>query len=171
MRLDAGDDEVRELAAKIEAALTLHATNEEKLFYPKLRERAEEETQVVDVFEAYTEHEVVKHLIALLKSGRKRDERFKAELQVLGESVKHHVREEESTIFSIAKKYLDSDERAELGEQWQKAKSRATSRANGKTASRNGAAAGTNGTASRANGRKTSTRKTSARKATTRKTR
>jgi hemerythrin superfamily protein len=123
------DERIDELAATIERELTAHAALEERLFYPELRDRAEESEERVDVFEAYTEHEVVKHLIALLKSGRKRDELFKAELQVLGESVKHHVKEEESTIFGLARELLDRDELNEIGERWQAAKARLTSRA------------------------------------------
>src|SRR5580700_2690561 len=88
----------------------------------QLRKRAEEQEQRVDVFEAYTEHEVASHLIAMLKSRRKRDERFKAEIQVLSESVKHHVQEEESTIFALAKKLLTQSELDDLGTKWAKAR-------------------------------------------------
>ena len=128
-RCEPEDPRIDELARTIEKELTAHATLEERLFYPELRDRAEEVDERVDVFEAYTEHELVKHLLALLKSGRKRDELFKAELLVLGESVKHHVREEESTIFSMARELLDEDELEELGEKWQRAKQRLTSSA------------------------------------------
>lgn len=119
-----GDDRVRELGREIEQALIVHAAIEEKFFYPELRNRAEDAEERVDVFEAYTEHDVMKHLIALLKSGRKRDEAFKAELQVLGENVKHHVKEEESTIFSLARQLFDAEELNELGEQMEAAKAR-----------------------------------------------
>lgn len=120
--LDLDDERLGDLVKKIEAALTTHLAIEERLFYARLRERAEEEEQEVNVFEAYTEHEVARQLIDLLKSRRRRDARFKAEVQVLGESVKHHVQEEESTIFAIARKLIDSAERDEIGAKWQKAK-------------------------------------------------
>jgi len=123
------DERLDELAATIAQELTTHSTLEERLFYPELRDRAEESEERVDVFEAYTEHDVVKHLLALLSSGRKRDELFKAELQVLGESVKHHVREEESTLFSLARELLEPEELEAIGEKWQRAKQRSTSRA------------------------------------------
>ena len=111
-----GDGRLDALAQEIESALTIHAAIEEKYFYPALHDRAEEADQSVDVFEAYTEHDLIKTLIALLKSGRQPDEQFKAEVQVLGENVKHHVKEEESTIFSLARELLDGDELEELGE-------------------------------------------------------
>lgn len=130
-----GDDEIVELARRIHQELTLHLTVEERLFYAKIRERAEAGEEQVDMFEAYTEHLAAKKLMELIQSERKHDERFKAELLVLGESVRHHVKEEESTVFSLAKEYLDQDEREAIGEQWERAKSRASR--NG--ASRNGA--------------------------------
>lgn len=121
-KLELDDPKMRDLADQIETALTIHATIEERIFYPRLRDRAQEQDERVDVFEAFTEHDLVKHLIALLRSRRKRDERFKAELQVLAENVKHHVKEEESTVFSLARKFLDEDERKTLGEKWRKEK-------------------------------------------------
>jgi hemerythrin-like domain-containing protein len=122
-KLEPGDDKMMALAQKIEAALTTHVQIEEKLFYARIRASVEEDDQRVDIFEAYTEHEVANHLIALLKSGRRRDDAlFKAELQVLGESIKHHVQEEESTVFGLAHDLLGNDELEAIGLKWQKAR-------------------------------------------------
>jgi hemerythrin-like domain-containing protein len=41
---------------------------------------------------------------------------------VLSESVKHHVEEEESTVFSLARKLIDKDELEALGVKWERAK-------------------------------------------------
>jgi len=123
-RCEPGDDRLYELANEIEQNLSLHLSIEERLFYAPLRERAEEQEQIVDVFEAYTEHAVAKALMEMLTSGRKPDERFKAELQVLGESVKHHVKEEESKVFSVARDYLDEEELDQIGQAWERAKTR-----------------------------------------------
>ncbi|MGB8519254.1 MAG: hemerythrin domain-containing protein [Candidatus Tumulicola sp.] len=112
-----GDERLRELARSMADALTVHAKIEEDLFYPELRDRSEDDEQLTDVFEAYTEHDVIKHLLALLKSEKGPDEKFKAELQVLGESVKHHVKEEESTIFKLARKFMSRDELEECGQE------------------------------------------------------
>ncbi len=125
MKLEGDDKQFAELAAKIEAALTVHATLEEKLFYPQLRDRSESGEDKTDVYEAYVEHDVLKHLIALLKSEGRRDEAFKAELQVLGENVKHHVKEEESTVFTLARELLSEDEREEIGAQFEAGKASA----------------------------------------------
>lgn len=119
-----GDGRLDSLAVEIERALTVHAAIEEKYFYPQLRKRSDETDEIVDVFEAYTEHALLKTLIALLEKKRQPDEQFKAELQVLGESAKHHVHEEESTIFSLAKELMDRDELETLGEKMAAAKER-----------------------------------------------
>lgn len=119
-----GDKRLVELANDIAQALTVHATLEEKFFYPELRDRADDLEDRVDVFEAFAEHDVVEHLIRLLSSGPRRDEQFKAEVQVLGENVKHHVKEEESTIFRLARKLMDADELSDLGERMEAAKAR-----------------------------------------------
>ena len=124
-----GDARLIELAGTIAQALSTHVRIEERLFYAKLRDRAEDTDELVDVYEAYTEHNVAGHLLALLKSGRKPDEKFKAEMQVLGENVKHHVQEEESKVFKIAREVIDQEERDELGNQWAKARKLADSQA------------------------------------------
>jgi hemerythrin-like domain-containing protein len=122
--LDPGDEQLRQIATQVQEKLSLHLAIEERLFYNELRRRAEESDEQVDIFEAYTEHELAKQLLAMLKGGRKTDERFKAELQVLGESVKHHVEDEESNVFKLAKEVLETDEREEIGQAWERAKKR-----------------------------------------------
>ena len=122
------DARIDDLANTIRQELSAHLQLEEKLFYPVLRDRSEEDEERVDVFEAYTEHDVAKHLLDLLRSGRKRDGQFKAELQVLGENVKHHAKEEESTVFSLAHELMDDEELDRLGDKWERAKQRLTVR-------------------------------------------
>jgi hemerythrin superfamily protein len=123
-KCDPGDKRIHDLAREIEAKLSTHLSVEERLFYAQLRDRAEESDERVEMFEAYTEHAAARSLMEMLKSGRKPDEKFKAELQVLGENVAHHVKEEESTVFGIAREYLEPEELEEIGEAWEKAKAR-----------------------------------------------
>jgi hemerythrin-like domain-containing protein len=123
-KCDPGDKRIHDLAGEIEQKLSMHLSIEERLFYAKLRDRAEEQDERVEMFEAYTEHAAARALMEMLNSGRKPDEKFKAELQVLGENVAHHVKEEESTVFGIAREYLEPEELEEIGEAWEKAKAR-----------------------------------------------
>ncbi len=123
-KCDPGEQKLVELAKRIEYSLSTHVKIEERLLYSRLKGDAEGEDELVDMYEAYTEHNVADHVLQLLKRGRKPDEKFKAELQVLGESVKHHVKEEESTVFKIARELLTQDERNKLGDDWAKARQR-----------------------------------------------
>jgi len=72
--------------------LEVHATLEEQIFYPAVRETDNDE-----------EHHVAKMLIAELKQMGPRDERYDAKFMVLSESVKHHIDEEESEVLPKAK--------------------------------------------------------------------
>jgi hemerythrin-like domain-containing protein len=123
-KCEPGDQRLVTLAKSIEYSLSTHVKIEERLFYSRLKGGAEGEDQLIDMYEAYTEHNVADHVLQLLKRARKPDEKFKAELQVLGEGVKHHVREEESTVFKIARQLLSQDERNKLGDDWAKARQR-----------------------------------------------
>ncbi len=93
-------------------ALTIHARIEEEIFYPALRE-ADVESDLLD--EAEVEHESLKRLIGELETMEPGDERYDAKVTVLAEYVRHHVKEEETEIFSDAKK-SDAD-LDQLGEQ------------------------------------------------------
>ena len=81
--------------------LEVHAKLEETLIYPAIRERIEEE-EVMD--EALEEHHVAHVLINELKRMKPSDTRYQAKFTVLGESIKHHVKEEEGTMFPEAEK-------------------------------------------------------------------
>jgi len=83
-KCDPGDEKLVNLAKSIEYSLSTHVKIEERLSYSRLKRDAESEDELVDMYEAYTEHNVADHVLQLLKKGRKPDEKFKAELQVLG---------------------------------------------------------------------------------------
>ena len=95
----AGEGEKVALAQRICQALTVHAHVEEQLFYPALRGRIE--SDLLD--EADVEHQSLKELIAKIDGARESDELFDAHMKVLGEYVKHHVKEEENEIMPAAR--------------------------------------------------------------------
>ena len=82
-------------------ALAVHAQIEEEIFYPALREAAEAD-DALD--EADVEHSHIKELVGEIEGGGPGDDRFEARVKVLSEYVRHHVEEEESTIFTKARK-------------------------------------------------------------------
>jgi hemerythrin-like domain-containing protein len=91
--------------------LKAHTTLEEEIFYPAVREVIEDE----DIMnEASVEHETAKMLIEQLENMQEDDPNFHATFTVLGEYVRHHVKEEEGEMFPAAKKStLDFDSLAE----------------------------------------------------------
>jgi hemerythrin superfamily protein len=79
--------------------LEVHAKLEEGLIYPAIRPKIDDE-DLMD--EALEEHHVVHLLIAELKKMKLSGDRFDAKFTVLGDSVKHHIKEEESEILPKA---------------------------------------------------------------------
>ena len=97
-----GENEKLALFNKIALALKVHTTIEEEIFYPE--ERGEVEDDMLD--EAYVEHAGAKTLIAEIEAMKPGDEYYDAKVKVLGEYIKHHVKEEEQPggLFAQAKR-------------------------------------------------------------------
>jgi hypothetical protein len=89
-QLDA-ESEKLELFNKIALALKVHMRVEEEIMYPA--ERGEVEDDLLD--EAYVEHDGAKKTIAEIEAMKPSDEFYDAKVKVLGEYIKHHVKEEE----------------------------------------------------------------------------
>lgn len=81
--------------------LVVHAKLEESLIYPAIRKKIDAD-DIMD--EALEEHHVAHTLINELKRGAGKNGRNDAKFTVLGESIKHHVKEEEGTMFPQAEK-------------------------------------------------------------------
>lgn len=89
-----------ELAREICQELTVHATIEEEIFYPALRETLKDTDMLA---EAEVEHAGAKDLIAQIEAAQEADEMFDAKVKVLGEYIDHHVKEERNQIFPKAR--------------------------------------------------------------------
>jgi hypothetical protein len=100
-QLEADADKLA-LFKKIALALKVHTTIEEEIFYPE--ERGEVEDDLLD--EAFVEHGSAKKMIAEIEAMKPADEYYDAKVKVLGEYIRHHVKEEEQPggIFAQAKK-------------------------------------------------------------------
>ena len=107
----AEDDEKQDLFERLADALAVHATIEEKQFYPATRSaRTEEMLQ-----EAVEEHLSAKRLIADLLEMIPDDPQFDAKVAVLKEQVEHHIEEEEGELFPKVRQVLEADELEDLG--------------------------------------------------------
>jgi len=100
-QLDADADKL-ELFDKIALALKVHTRIEEEIFYAE--ERGEVEDDMLD--EAQVEHDGAKKMIAEIEAMQPDEELYDAKVKVLGEYIKHHVKEEEQPggIFAQAKR-------------------------------------------------------------------
>lgn len=108
---------------QIDTELEAHAEVEEKIFYPALKAKTKRNDAANDeVLEAYEEHANVKSLLAKLRALRPPEETYNAKLQVLGELVKHHVKEEETEMFKQARRLLKKSELDDLGKKIETAK-------------------------------------------------
>lgn len=100
---DMSNGEKLVLVQEICGELTVHAQIEEEIFYPALRDAADEDLdELLD--EAEVEHAGAKDLIAQLQAQKPDEPLYDAKVTVLGESIRHHVGEEEGDMFKMAKK-------------------------------------------------------------------
>ena len=95
-------------ARQICMALSVHAQIEEEIFYPAAREASVRDGEDL-LDEAEIEHGSIKDLVSAIENASPDDdELFDARVKVLGEYVKHHVKEEENELFpKIRKSDLD----------------------------------------------------------------
>jgi len=90
--------EREKIIAKAVEELKLHAAIEEEIFYPTVRKHVGKDL----MNEADEEHHVVRVLIAELDANAAPDHRH-AKFTVLAESVRHHIKEEETEMLPKAK--------------------------------------------------------------------
>jgi hypothetical protein len=88
--------------------LKIHDKIETEVFYPAVREQAQNEDIEDLLNEAEVEHTSVRNLIQTIEGMSGSDEKRNAHFTVLMEYVKHHVKEEEKEMFPKLKQ-LDID--------------------------------------------------------------
>ncbi len=108
-----------QLLAKIDQGLLPHAKWEEAVFYPAFRERAERDGQKTWA-EAVEEHRAVEQTVMPdVHQAEVGTPEFAGRAKVFGEFVEHHAKEEESTMFKMARELFSAEERAALDEQYE----------------------------------------------------
>jgi hemerythrin superfamily protein len=91
----------RALSTRICGLLAVHALIEEEIFYPAARQ-AKVDADLLD--EAEIEHGSAKQLIAEIGAAKASESLYDARVKVLGEYIRHHVKEEESELFPACRK-------------------------------------------------------------------
>lgn len=117
--------EKRRVVDHIIEQLSVHASVEEQLLYPALRERLDDDFPILQALE---EHHVAKVTLAEIDKLAPTDERFDAKVAVMIESVRHHIEEEESDVFEMMRVHLTAPELDELGAAMEDAKETAPTR-------------------------------------------
>jgi hemerythrin-like domain-containing protein len=92
---------MKALVSQVCEALKVHTRVEEELFYPAARKAIKDEDLMN---EAEVEHDSARSLIRQLERMKPDDPKYAATFTVLGEYVKHHVKEEESEMFPKARR-------------------------------------------------------------------
>lgn len=112
---DRGVKTRRELLSKIDVQLRQHMQLEEEIFYPEFKNAVERKKDKKLYFEAKEEHHVARGVLHDLRSADPASLAFGGKVNVLKELVEHHIHEEESEMFPIAKDLFTADELKELG--------------------------------------------------------
>lgn len=102
----------RDLFNRIKAALTVHETIEEEIFYPALKSHPRAKDIVLEGIE---EHNVVDNLLGELTDLASSHETWGAKATVMRENVEHHIEEEETSMFVKARQIFDRSELEALG--------------------------------------------------------
>jgi hemerythrin-like domain-containing protein len=104
------------LVSQIERELKTHAQIEEEVFYPAFK-AASRNTDAEDLFyEAAEEHHVADMVLPALKGANPKSHEFKAKAKVLKDLIEHHIKEEETQMFQVARQLFDDDQLRELGD-------------------------------------------------------
>ncbi len=111
-----------ELAGQILHELEVHTAIEERVFYPAVRDAGGGDLDDL-TDESNEEHHVVELLIEEVKSISSSDDRFKAKMTVMIESVEHHASEEEDEMFPRVRDLMGQDRLDQLGQELEAEKS------------------------------------------------
>jgi hemerythrin-like domain-containing protein len=102
--------------------LLAHAHAEQSVLYRKMEKSDDEETRSF-AYEGDNEHLIVERQLQHMSRARnKGSEQWTAQATVLQELINHHVKEEEGTGFTCARREFDSEQLEKLGEQFRRQK-------------------------------------------------
>ena len=108
-----------QLLETIEQNLLPHAKWEEQVFYPAFKERADRDG-LQTLAEALAEHHAVENsVIPEVHAADVQTPEFAGRVKVFGEFVDHHAKEEEKTMFKMARELFSADERAQMDEAYE----------------------------------------------------
>jgi hypothetical protein len=106
------------LFKELDLGLSVHAEIEEAVLYERIKEDSKTKKDEDQILEAFEEHHVAKWLLFELRNLAPSDEKWGAKLTVLNEMIDHHVEEEESDCWKIARKLFSAEQLDEMGDEY-----------------------------------------------------
>ncbi len=103
-----------------------HMYAEEQYFYQILLDETPDKEIV---YQALEEHRAAKAVLLDLEDAPSDDPRWSARCKVLKELIEHHVEEEESTVFDVAREIMDQDRATEVAKRFKELKKEAPAHA------------------------------------------
>lgn len=119
-------DQKKEIVQEIIRELSIHASIEEQVLYPGIRDVLSDGDDLAE--EALSEHQEVKELLSHLDRMDPSDSGFDAKVRSVIDDVRHHVGEEESEMFPKLMSAVPRERLDGLGERMEKAKKVAPTR-------------------------------------------
>jgi len=104
------------LVSQIERELKTHAQIEEEVFYPAFKAVAKKTDAEEMFYEAAEEHHVADMILPALKAANPKSHEFKAKAKVLKDVIEHHIKEEETQMFVVARQLFMEEQLRELGD-------------------------------------------------------
>jgi len=120
---DESPEQARDLFTVLADGLLAHARAEQSIVYARF---ARIPALAEKIREAEAEHEAVELLIGQLRGVEPDAERWLARVMVLRENVQHHVKEEETEVFPVAREQIGDAEAKRLAASFLTAKARRT---------------------------------------------
>jgi hemerythrin-like domain-containing protein len=116
---ETGDRAVKErerLVNEIERDVKVHSQIEEEVFYPAFKAATAKMEEQSMFYEAAEEHHVVDMVLPALKAANKKSPEFEAKATVLKELLEHHIKDEETEMFKVARQVFSEEQLRELGD-------------------------------------------------------
>jgi hemerythrin-like domain-containing protein len=104
------------LVATLEREVKTHSQIEEEVFYPAFKSAAEKSESEHLFYEAAEEHHIVDMVLPALKAANPKSHEFEAKASVLKELIEHHIKEEETEMFTAARQLIGEEQLREIGD-------------------------------------------------------
>lgn len=118
--LEADEDRGEDVGDQIISELEIHASLEEKLFYPVLEKQLEDGKELAEA--SKVDHEQVKMAISKIKAIGAADEEFDAMLEEIMQLTSEHIQYEETEVLPKAKQEIDKEELHNLANEMEQIK-------------------------------------------------